>query len=87
MGKKYPERMCAVCRTLKPKRDLLRVVRTKEGKVFVDETGKQNGRGAYVCKSRTCIERCIRTKLFHKLFGCEVDAQWYESLKEYIVEE
>ena len=49
-------RMCCVCREMKPKQDLIRVVKTKEGKVYIDETNKANGRGAYVCKQEQCIE-------------------------------
>ena len=86
MEKKIPERMCAVCRTLKPKRELLRVVRNKDGAVFVDESGKQNGRGAYLCRSKTCIEKCVKTKLLNKLFETNVEEALYRSLKEYEIE-
>lgn len=78
--------MCAVCRTLKPKKELLRVVKNKEGKVFVDESGKQNGRGAYLCKSKACIEKCAKTKLLNKLFETNVEETLYQSLREYEIE-
>lgn len=60
--KKIPMRMCVGCREMKEKRDLIRVVRTPEGEVLLDATGKKSGRGAYVCRQAECMRRSIRQK-------------------------
>ena len=59
--KDTPLRMCIVCRQMKQKQELVRVVKNKEGEVFIDPTFKANGRGAYVCKDQQCIQKCIKT--------------------------
>ena len=70
--KHVPHRTCVACRTAGPKRELVRVVRTPEGDVLVDETGKLNGRGAYLCRRRSCwddalahgqLERSLKARL------------------------
>ncbi len=60
--KKIPMRMCVGCREMKEKRELIRVVRTPEGEVALDATGKRSGRGAYVCRQAECLRRSIRQK-------------------------
>ena len=80
--KKVPMRMCVVCRTMKEKRELLRIVRTKDGTVEVDETGTKAGRGAYVCSDPKCRSKCIRTKFFQKLFQTEIPQEVYDRLSE-----
>jgi predicted RNA-binding protein YlxR (DUF448 family) len=57
--KHVPQRTCVACRQVKSKRELIRVVRAPDGKVFVDETGKANGRGAYLCRDRACWEKAV----------------------------
>lgn len=57
--KHVPQRTCVACRQVKSKRDLIRVVRAPDGKIFADETGKANGRGAYLCRDRSCWEKGI----------------------------
>jgi predicted RNA-binding protein YlxR (DUF448 family) len=57
--KHVPQRTCIACREVKPKRELIRIVRTPDGTVIVDETGKASGRGAYLCRARACWERAI----------------------------
>ena len=57
--KHIPQRTCIVCRTVRPKRELARVVRTPEGAVILDETGKHNGRGAYLCRQRSCWDTTL----------------------------
>jgi predicted RNA-binding protein YlxR (DUF448 family) len=60
MGSKHvPQRTCVACRRVKSKRELVRVVRSPDGNTFVDETGKANGRGAYLCRDRMCWEKAI----------------------------
>ncbi len=79
-------RMCIVCRTMKDKRDLIRIVKDKEGNIFVDETGKKNGRGAYICNNPECFNKLQKQKILNKTFKTNVDEKVYEKLKETIVE-
>ena len=60
--KKIPMRMCVGCREMKPKRELIRVVRSPEGEVSMDPVGKKPGRGAYVCRQESCLTRAIKQK-------------------------
>ena len=60
--KKIPMRMCVGCREMKPKKELIRVVRSPEGVVSMDPVGKKPGRGAYVCRSESCLKRAIKQK-------------------------
>ena len=63
--KKIPMRRCLGCMESKPKKELLRVVKTTEGEIVLDMTGKKNGRGAYICKSVSCLEKAIKLRLSH----------------------
>lgn len=60
--KKVPQRKCLGCMQSFPKKELIRVVRTPEGEVCVDLTGKKSGRGAYICKSESCLKKAIKAK-------------------------
>ena len=64
--KKIPMRMCVACREMRAKKDLMRVVRTAEGTLVLDATGKQNGRGAYLCRSAACLERAYKTRALER---------------------
>ncbi len=67
-NKKIPMRQCVGCREMKPKRDLIRVIRTEEHTVCLDPTGKKNGRGAYLCLNRECLQRAVKSRgLEHSL--------------------
>ena len=81
--KKIPERMCVVCRQMLPKNQLIRIVNTSDG-VVVDKTGKLNGRGVYLCKSKSCVTKAIKNKGFVKQHGFSLEsvAQELESLIE-----
>lgn len=70
--KKIPERMCVVCRQMKPKTELMRIVNTVDG-VIVDGTGKLNGRGVYLCKSKQCVTKALKTKGFVKQHGFSLE--------------
>ena len=59
-NKKIPMRQCVGCREMKPKRKLIRVIRTSEDEILIDATGKKNGRGAYICPNRECLERAVK---------------------------
>lgn len=80
--KKVPLRTCVITKEQLPKQELLRVVRTPEGEVKVDLTGKLNGRGAYICNSLECIEKCIKSKALNRTFQMNVNPEVYEKLKE-----
>ncbi len=67
-NKAYPQRMCIGCREMKDKRDLIRIVKNKEGQISFDETGKLSGRGAYVCKNQECLGKAIKNKGFERTF-------------------
>ncbi len=60
--KKIPQRRCLGCMQSFPKKELIRVVRTPEGEVEIDLTGKKSGRGAYICKSETCLKKAVKAK-------------------------
>jgi hypothetical protein len=64
--KHIPQRSCIACRSVRDKRDLLRVVRTPEGSVLVDPTGKRTGRGAYVCRAWDCFRTAVKRKSFER---------------------
>lgn len=85
MNKKEPLRMCIACREMKSKKELLRVVKNKEGQIFIDKTGKANGRGAYICKDLTCLEKLKKQKILNKAFKMMIDDQVYEEIKGVIL--
>ena len=70
--KKMPERQCAACRLKKPKKELLRVVRTPEGLVVPDETGKVAGRGVYICRDPECFKKAVKTNAVGRALECPV---------------
>lgn len=80
--KKIPQRMCLGCRCMKPKNELLRVVRSPEGVVSFDETGKAPGRGAYVCKNPECFKKIMKTKALSRTLKAEIPVGVQEALQE-----
>lgn len=82
--RKIPERKCVVTNELRPKKELIRVVRNKEGEVFVDPTGKKNGRGAYLTKSLNVIEEAEKTNVLNRHLNAEVDPSVFEELKKLV---
>ena len=78
--KKVPMRMCVGCREMKPKKELLRVVRSPEGSLSVDATGRKPGRGAYVCRSAECLKKAIRQKQLERAFDCALQDEVKEAL-------
>lgn len=73
--KKIPMRMCVACRVMQPKKELLRVVRTAEGTVAVDRTGRVNGRGAYLCPNAECLEKALKTKAIERALEVKLDEE------------
>ncbi len=80
--KSIPMRMCIACRQMKPKKEMYRVTRKREGEVFFDPTGKASGRGAYICGEEACLKVLQDKKLLHKAFSQSVDMAVYEGVKE-----
>ncbi|MGM9933954.1 RNase P modulator RnpM [uncultured Clostridium sp.] len=82
--KKIPLRMCTGCMEMKPKKELIRIVKTPEGEVCVDLTGKKSGRGAYVCKSIECLEKSFKAKRLSRNLDTPISEEIYDKLKEEI---
>ncbi len=78
--KKVPLRKCLGCGEMKPKQELIRAVRSPEGEISLDLTGKKNGRGAYICRNSKCLAAAIKAKRFERAFGCSIEQQVYDSM-------
>lgn len=81
MQKKIPLRQCLGCREMKPKRELIRVVRPPEGDIHLDLRGRANGRGAYLCPSRDCLRKAVRSKALERAFGTAIPQEVYAALE------
>ena len=79
--KKIPMRMCLGCGEMRPKRELIRVVKSKEGDISLDLTGKKSGRGAYICKSVECFEKARKSRKFERSFSCMISEDIYNSME------
>ena len=84
--KKVPERTCIGCNETKPKKELIRIVKNKEGQIFIDKTGKANGRGAYICNNIECLEKAIKTKKLERTFETKIESSIYEGLRGEMIE-
>ena len=82
--RKIPMRTCVVTKESLPKQELLRIVRTPEGDIVVDETGKCNGRGAYIKKDIQVLEQAQKTKILEKRLECKIEENVYEEIKKII---
>ena len=82
MQKKIPMRQCLGCREMKPKKELIRVVRSPEGEIRLDFKGKANGRGAYVCPDAGCLKKAVKAKALERAFSCQIPQEVYEALDE-----
>lgn len=80
MEKKIPMRMCIACRELKPKRELMRIVKSGD-EIKLDRTGKLNGRGAYICADKECMAKLKKQKLINRAFSCNVSDEVYDALE------
>lgn len=79
--KKIPERKCVGCNETKPKNQLLRVVRTPDGSVILDFTGKKSGRGAYICNDVQCFKKARKSKKLEKNLECEIPGEIFDMLE------
>lgn len=79
---KTPMRMCLGCNEMRPKKELMRVVKSPEGEISLDFTGKKNGRGAYICRSTECFEKARKARRFEKTFSCKIEESVYEVMAD-----
>ena len=79
---KIPLRMCIVCRELKEKREMLRVVKNAEEKIFIDFSSKAQGRGAYICDNPECIKKLASRRILNKVFSKQVGEEVYTAITE-----
>ena len=82
--KKIPMRMCTGCGEMKPKKELIRVVKNNEGEVSLDPVGKQPGRGAYVCKSAECLEKAYKSKRLNRNLETGISEDIFNAMREAI---
>ena len=84
--KKIPLRTCMGCNEKKPKKEFVRIVKNKDGEIFIDRTGKADGRGAYICDSTECLERLIKTKRLEKVLEVKIPEEVYSNLRGVIID-
>ena len=80
--RKIPMRMCTGCGKMKPKRELVRVVKSQAGDVSLDLTGKKAGRGAYICRDRECLQKARKARRLEKAFSCRIPDEIYDKMEE-----
>lgn len=79
--RKIPMRMCLGCGEMKPKKELIRVVKSKEGEISLDLTGRKAGRGAYVCRDVECLKKARKSHRLEKSFECRIDDAVYDGME------
>lgn len=79
--RRKPQRQCIGCRESKDKNELVRVVKTPEGDIVLDRTGRQNGRGAYLCENEECLEKAKKSNALSRSFKINVPKETYEALE------
>jgi len=84
MGQNIPLRKCLGCGEMLGKKGLVRIVRSKDGEISLDPTGKKSGRGAYICNDRECFEKAVKKRSLEKALKCQIPAELYDGLKELI---
>ena len=82
MQKKTPMRQCLGCREMKPKKELIRVVRSPEGEISLDFKGKANGRGAYLCPQADCLRKAVKARALERAFSAQIPEAVYDRLRE-----
>lgn len=80
--KKIPMRMCIGCGEMKPKKELIRVVKSPEGDISLDITGKKSGRGAYICRSSECLAKARKARKLEKSFSCRIEDEVYANMEK-----
>ena len=84
--KKIPLRTCMGCNEKKPKKESVRIVKNKDGKIFIDRTGKADGRGAYICDSIECLEKVIKSKRLERVLETQIPEEVYNNLRGVIID-
>ena len=79
--RKIPQRQCVGCRTMTDKRELVRIVKTPEGEIVLDTTGKKSGRGAYVCRNPECLRKARKSRALERTFETAIPAEVYDALE------
>ncbi len=82
MNKKIPMRQCVGCGEMKSKKEMMRILKTQEGPIVLDVTGKKNGRGAYLCRQQSCLQRAIKAKGLERSFKMSIPTEVYDRLVE-----
>ncbi len=82
--KNVPQRTCMGCNSKKEKKDLVRIVKNKENQIIIDKTGKQEGRGAYICKDEKCLDKVVKSKRLEKVLEFKISENVYSELKNII---
>ncbi|MGN0483957.1 MAG: RNase P modulator RnpM [Lachnospiraceae bacterium] len=82
MNKKIPMRQCVGCGEMIEKRNLIRVIKTSEGDILLDATGRKNGRGAYICKNSACLQKAIKSRGLERSLKTAIPEDVYEALKK-----
>ena len=85
--KKIPQRQCVGCRTMKDKKSLIRVVRTPEGQIVLDATGKKSGRGAYVCPDPDCLKKARKSRALERALAVDIPGEVYDALESQMAQE
>lgn len=85
--KKIPERMCVGCQEMKPKKELIRIVKTPDEQIVIDPTGKKPGRGAYVCRLGECLAKAIKEKRLERALKHSIVPEVYEQLRQNVANE
>ena len=80
--KKIPLRQCIGCGEMKNKREMIRVIKTPEGEILLDATGRKNGRGAYLCPSGECMKKAVKNKGLERSFKMAIPKEIYENLEK-----
>lgn len=81
-GKKIPLRQCVGCGEMKSKKDMIRVLRTVQGDILIDATGRKNGRGAYLCPSGECLKKAVKSRGLDRSFKMAIPKEVYEALEK-----
>lgn len=84
--KKIPQRQCLGCNEHKPKKELLRVVRSPEGEISLDFTGKKSGRGAYICRDVRCLKKARKSKRIERSLECQIPDEVYDLMESELLE-
>ena len=85
--KKIPMRMCLGCNEMRPKKELVRIVRSSEGEVSLDLTGKKSGRGAYICRNVECLNKARKARKLERSFSCKISDEIYDSMEAELKDE